>query len=42
MRVYFDANALIYAVEGPAEIKTQAFDWIDRIPVALLEPHDRA
>jgi predicted nucleic acid-binding protein len=34
VRLYLDANALIYAVEGPARVREQVLDWIDRCEAA--------
>ncbi|MBI3932689.1 MAG: type II toxin-antitoxin system VapC family toxin [Acidobacteria bacterium] len=34
MRVYFDANALIYSVEGPPDLRKQVLEWVDRIEAA--------
>jgi predicted nucleic acid-binding protein len=31
MRLYLDANAIIYGVEGVQELRTSVLEWIDRV-----------
>jgi hypothetical protein len=35
VRLYLDANALIYGVEGPGHVRAQVLDWVDRCEATI-------